>query len=695
MLHQLLFILVSVISLVVFIYTVRRYYRFFKLTKKYPLSDWGKRIQIMIKVALGQTKIFRFPLVGLFHALTFWAFCALLFVVAEMIFDGFLGKEKVFSFMGGFYNFMTATGDVAAFIVMILIIIFLFRRNYLNIKRFEGVEMTHKNHNDAHVALTLILLVVFTLLGMNTFYIKLMENEGSEILGVYPVSRVFALFWTSENHGIMELVYQGMWWTHILTIFAFANILPYSKHFHVFLSIPNVLLSRLQPLGMLDADHRITHEVKLMMNPDTAFAPAPEGQVIERFGVKDVEDLTWKNYMDSLTCTQCGRCTSVCPANITGKLLSPRKIFINLRARMNEIGPELVKNGKDFTDNKSLIRDYVTEEELWACTTCNACAQECPVNINHPTLSVDMRRYLVMEESKAPSGLNAIFANIENNGAPWQYAQSDRLKWYNDWSEKDQYPLPVMADLASQGKSPEYLFWVGSAGAYDDRYKKVSRSFVKILNHLKIDFAVLGTEEIDTADAARRAGNEMLYQMQTLMIIEMLKAYGVKKIVTCCPHDYNTFKNEYPVFDGHFEVEHHSQFLAKQLEKGNLVLKDSFKGQRLTFHDPCYLGRGNGDYTSPRKVLESLQVNMVEMRRHKSFALCCGAGGGQMFKEAEKGSKEVYAERTDEALETNCQIIATACPFCMVMLTDGLKYKNKIEEIKNYDIAELVEMNLA
>ncbi|NLJ08629.1 MAG: (Fe-S)-binding protein [Sphingobacteriales bacterium] len=691
MLKQIIFITTLLLTLGIFAYTVRRYYLFFRLTKPFPVKNWKKRIGVMFKVAFFQSKIFRFPLTGLFHALTFWGFCALLFVVFEMVLDGIAGTDKALAGIGWFYNVLTATGDISAFIVFFLIIIFLFRRNYLNIKRFQGIEMTQRHHNDAHLALTLIMLVVFTLLAMNTYYINICKFKGEEVLGTYPVSSVFALFWTSDNYQIMSLVYNGMWWVHILTIFAFANILPYSKHFHVFLSIPNVLLSRLEPLGYLEPDRNITREVRYMLNPDAADVSA-ENQAVERFGVKDVQDVTWKNYLDSLTCTQCGRCTSVCPANITGKLLSPRKIIMNLRERMNEIGPKLVKNGKDFSDNKSLLRDYVSEEELWACTTCNACAQECPVNINHPSLIVDMRRFLVMEEGKAPSGLNAIFANIENNGAPWQYSSSDRLKWYDDWTEKENYRLPLVQELAASGKTPEYLFWVGSAGAFDDRYKKVSRAFVKILNHLNIDFAVLGTEETDTADSARRAGNEMLYQMQTLMIIELLNNYGIKKIITCCPHDFNTFKNEYPGFGGHFQVEHHTQFISRMINEGRLQTGDTFSGTKITYHDPCYLGRANGEYHAPRFVLTHLKAEVEEMKRNRSFALCCGAGGGQMFKEAEKGNKEVYAERTEEALKTGASIVATACPFCMVMLTDGLKYKNMEEEVRNYDIAELVAM---
>ena len=251
-----------------------------------------------------------------------------------------------------------------------------------------------------------------------------------------------------------------------------------------------------------------------------------------------------------------------------------------------------------------------------------------------------------------------------------------------------------MADLAAQGKKPEYLFWVGSAGAFDDRYKKVSREFVKILNHLGVDYAVLGTEETDSGDVARRAGNEMLFQMQAMMNIEVLNGYEVKKIITCDPHDYNTFKNEYPEFGGKFEVMHHSQFLAQQIKEGKLKLNGGFEGQKITFHDPCYLGRANGEYAAPREILNALSAQNVEMARCKSFALCCGAGGGQMFKEAEKGDKEIFIERIEDAIETKADIVATACPFCMVMMTDGIKYKNKEEEMKNYDIAELVSQSL-
>jgi heterodisulfide reductase subunit C len=252
------------------------------------------------------------------------------------------------------------------------------------------------------------------------------------VFGVYPVSSLLSGLFSGSSSEALKLQHEISWWTHIVLIFIFANILPYSKHFHVFMSVPNVFLSRLDPLGKLTNMDNITREVRLMMDPETAFAAAPEAVAPERFGVKDAEDASWKNYFDSLSCTECGRCTSVCPANITGKKLSPRKVMMDLRARMKEKGPLMVKNGRDFNDNRSLLRDYISEEELWACTTCNACAKECPININHPTLIVDMRRYLVLEEASAPGEIKALFNNIENNGAPWQYSAEDRMNWSKD-----------------------------------------------------------------------------------------------------------------------------------------------------------------------------------------------------------------------------------------------------------------------
>lgn len=425
MIKQIAFIIVLLITLGIFSYTLRNLILLFKQTKPFPIKDFGKRFMMMLRIAIGQTKIFRKPITGLMHALVFWGFCVISIGSLEMVIDGISGSERIFSFMGIFYNFIMASDDIFALIVLIMILLFIGRRLFLKIKRFTGIEMSHKNHLDAYIALSMIMLLMVSLLGMNTFYL----GSGNEVKGFYPVSSFFAGFFSNINSNTQYILYEFFWWMHILLIFTFANMLPYSKHFHVFLSVPNVFLSRLEPLGKLYNMENVTKEVKLMMNPETAFAASESNTIPERFGVKDVEDVTWKNYFDALCCTQCGRCTDVCPANITGKKLSPRKLMMDIRARMNEKGSGLIKNGKDFNDNKSLLKDYFTSEEIWACTTCNACANECPVNINHPSLIIDMRRYLLMEESSAPSGIKAAITNVENNGAPWQYSPEDRLLW--------------------------------------------------------------------------------------------------------------------------------------------------------------------------------------------------------------------------------------------------------------------------
>lgn len=428
MIKQIVFLVTLLATLGIFSWTMRRVFQYFSLTKAaFPMKDFGKRVKLTLKVALGQTKILRRPVIGLIHALVWWGFIVILFGSLEMIFDGIFGTERVFSFLGIVYNFLIAAGDVFGLVILIAIILFLVRRNIIKVKRFEGVEMKKISHQDANTALLLIGLLMVSLLGINLFYQIATIQKGMDIQGNYPVTSLLVPYWVNLPAHTVHFWHEFNWWAHILLIFIFANILPYSKHFHVFMSVPNVFLSKLTPLGYIDNMPAITNEVKLLLDPNAPM-DIEDGGEIERFGMKDVEDGSWKNYLDSLACTQCGRCTSVCPANITGKLLSPRKLMIDFRARMKEKGPGLLKNLK-FDDGKSLLKDYISEEEIWACTLCNACAQECPINMNHPDIIVSLRRYLVMEEASAPAGLNSIFQNIENNGAPWQFSPEDRLNW--------------------------------------------------------------------------------------------------------------------------------------------------------------------------------------------------------------------------------------------------------------------------
>jgi heterodisulfide reductase subunit C len=439
MAKQIIFAVTLLITLGVFVFTINRIISFFRLTRPaFPVKDIGKRINIMLSVAFGQTKIFRWPVLGFFHALVFWGFCVIIFGSIEMVTDGLTGTEKVLKSLGPVYDILMASGDFFALLVAISIIIFLSRRLFFHIKRFEGIEMKKRSHTDANTSLSLILMLMISLLAMNMGYLGYQNTTGGPVEGIYPVGRILFTLMPGLTGETFKLIYDVSWWTHILLIFFFANYLPYSKHFHVFMSVPNVFLSRLDPLGKLPNMDNITREVKLILDPSSAFNAAPADTPPERFGVKDAEDVSWKNYFDSLSCTECGRCTSVCPANITGKRLSPRKIMMDLRARMKEKGPLMVKHGRDYNDNRSLLRDFISEEEIWACTTCNACSNECPININHPTLIVDMRRYLVMEEASAPGELKAVFNNIENNGAPWQYSAEDRLNWAKDLETKVQ-----------------------------------------------------------------------------------------------------------------------------------------------------------------------------------------------------------------------------------------------------------------
>ena len=430
MLKQLFFAATLLITLAVFAFTMRKLFANFRFTRWIPLDNITTRLKVTLEVAIGQTKIFRHPVMGFLHAMVFWGFLVILAGSIEMVIDGLFGTERIFGILGPVYNVVIALGDVFAVIILLSILVFLSRRLFLKVKRFYGPEMKAISKADANLALTFILLLMVTLLGMNTFYLLNSAANNHEVIGVYPASIFIAAFFTNLNPESVHFWHEFNWWGHILLIFIFANILPYSKHFHVFMSVPNVFVSRISPLGYVENMESITREVKMMLDPQTAYATSAEAPA--KFGVSDATDVSWVNYMNALSCTECGRCTAVCPANITGKLLSPRKIMMDLRARMKEKGEGFRGQGAHFEDGKSLIGNYISEEELWACTMCNACAQECPVNIHQPSLILDMRRYLVLEKSAAPAGLNNAFTNIENNGAPWQFSPQDRMKWAED-----------------------------------------------------------------------------------------------------------------------------------------------------------------------------------------------------------------------------------------------------------------------
>jgi heterodisulfide reductase subunit C/nitrate reductase gamma subunit len=420
---QIIFSLFLVASLSFFAWTMMRLINLLRLAKASPRWDRiPERISHTMLVAFGQSKIFRITIAGTLHALVFWGFMVITFGTAEMMIDGVAGTERAFHFMGPVYSFMTASGDIFAAIILVSCVIFLFRRYVTKPARFTAPEMKPKSRNDATVILSLIMILMVSLIGLNMAY---SHAYGNLAHGAYPISRPLGdLLLASSSMPSLFYFHETCWWIHILIVLGFLNLLPYSKHFHVILSIPNVFFKRLEPAGKLNNLDSVTHEIKIMMGLTEANADAPPPS---RFGVKDMEDVTWKTALDSFTCTECGRCTASCPANITGKKLSPRKLYIDLRKRVSTKGPELVKDAK-FEDGKTIF-DYISAEELWACTTCGACMEECPVDIEHVPFIIDMRRYLVMEESKAPAALNNMFANIENNGSPWAISASSRFDW--------------------------------------------------------------------------------------------------------------------------------------------------------------------------------------------------------------------------------------------------------------------------
>jgi Fe-S oxidoreductase len=429
---------------------------------------------------------------------------------------------------------------------------------------------------------------------------------------------------------------------------------------------------------------------------------------VEQFGASDVEQLTWKNLLDGYSCTECGRCTAACPANLTGKLLSPRKIVVNTRQRLMEKGPVVTGDRMELSHPRlvhgegsaagavtvmdvaehRLLDTYITEEELWACTSCRACVQECPVSIDQLDIINQMRRYLVLSESRFPEEVQPAFESLERNGSPWAFSPSDRADWAKGLD------IPTMAEALEQGRRPDILFWVGCMGSFDDRAKKITVAFSRILKACSIDFAILGQEEHCHGDPARRMGNEYLYQMLAKDTIGTLDRYQVNTIVTSCPHCFHQLGNEFPQLGGNYEVIHHSTFIERLLQENRVPLQ-SAEGQRLTvaYHDSCYLGRYNDVYDAPRETLRRALpvVNLVEAPRTKDRGLCCGAGGGRMFME-ERVGKRINVERTEELLATGADTIAVACPFCMTMISDGVKATQS--DVPVFDIAEVVAQQL-
>jgi len=654
---NIIFVVILIAAFVYFAKNVLTLINYLKLAK--PDNRFGnisERIIQTLLVAFAQTKILRDKKAGPIHAGIFWGFLILLFSALNSIFTGF-GINQLFNFMGPVYTIITLLTDVFCVAIIIAVIWALQRRYIVKVKR---LQVESEKVEAALILLTIFLIVTFLLIENST----LIAMNGDASWAFRPFAAMLAPIWGSATYVIHEIAF----WVHILLILAFMNYLPFSKHLHVLTSVPNVFFSNLGPTNKLDTIDF-------------------EDESNEKFGVSDVEDFKWKTLLDGYTCTHCGRCTSVCPANITGKVLDPREVVIQIRERTMDKMPILAKEDQvQITEaeqsklDKKFIGDYQNIEALWQCTTCGACMQECPVNIEHVSAIVEMRRSLVMMDAEFPDLLQTTFGNMENNGSPWAFSQAERA----DWAEGKNI------DKAAENQEFDILFWVGCAGSFDDRAKKVSIAFSELMQKAGVNFAILGTEEQCNGDVARRTGNEYLADMMVKANIETLNQYNFKKIVATCPHCFNTFKNEYPMFGAKYEVIHHTQFIMDLIKDGKLSLKDSATDiESLTYHDSCYMGRYNNVYDEPRNSLLSVPgMKIKEAGRNKDKGLCCGAGGGQMFLEETQG-KRVNIERTEELLETGAKTIAVNCPFCMTMISDGVKAKD-VEDVKVKDVSEII-----
>jgi Fe-S oxidoreductase len=657
--EQILFAIVFIGALVFFGISVRRLMRILRLGKKEDRTDQlFKRLLRVAGIALGQSKILREPLAGLLHALIFWGFVVLLTAIGESILQGFSPSASL-AFLGPLYTPLLFLQDLLAAIVVITVVFSLFRRFVAPPPR---LDVAGHSKWDAVIILSLILLVMVTMFGQNAAGVTLHAGDTSD--SRFISSWIAGIFSGMDASAIM-LWYRTFFWAHILLVLGFLNYLPFSKHLHVLTSIPNVYLSNLGPRG--------------------ALAPTNlADEAATKFGAADVDDFSWKQLLNGFTCTECGRCSDACPANTTGKMLSPRKIYVDLRARTMEKGDVLLNIGqsdekRDRILNHRLLDNFITEQELWACTTCMACVQECPVMIEHVDAIVEMRRGLVLNDSRFPDELKTTFANLERNFTPWAFGHASRADWAQGLD------VPLMADV----RKTDLLFWVGCAGSYDARYQKVARAFVQLLKIAGVHFAILGTEEKCTGDPARRMGNE--YLAQTLMSenIATLNGYGVRNIVVTCPHCLQALGKESKPFGGDYHVVHHSELLRDLINAGKLKVRPG-DAQKVTFHDPCYLGRYNDTYDAPRAVLDAVPgIAQVEMPRSHDRSFCCGAGGGRMWMEEREGTR-VNVTRTAEAVATGAQTVSTGCPFCMTMLTDGMKEVNPSSVVEVRDIAELL-----
>ncbi|MEH7251154.1 (Fe-S)-binding protein [Neobacillus niacini] len=680
------FLAVTAYAISLFVYVVKTRIAFIKLGKKVEFDNKVKdRMQKVWVNVFGQKKLLKDKKSGIMHVMFFYGFILVQFGAIDFIWKGLVPGSHLP--LGPLYAGFTFFQEIVTLMILVAVI-WAFYRRYV-----EKLVRLKRNFKSGLVLIFIGGLMLSVLVGNGMGIIW----HGHEATWTEPIASLIALIFSGIGETASIVIFYLAWWAHLLFLLTFLVYVPQSKHAHLIAGPANVYFNRLEKPGKLK---KVDFE--------------DESQ--ESFGVGKIEDFTQHQMIDFYACVECGRCTNMCPATGTGKMLSPMDLIVKMRDHLtnhgaavtskqpwvptfafgnttgNQIALAASGQGAEETAatlayNPSLIGDVITEEEIWACTTCRNCEDQCPVMNEHVDKIIDLRRYLVLTEGKLDADAQRAMTNIERQGNPWGLNRKERETWRE---VREDVEIPTVKEMNKKGEEFEYLFWVGSMGSYDNRSQKIALSFAKLLNEAGVKFAILGNKEKNSGDTPRRLGNEFLFQELATKNIEEFEKAEVKKIVTIDPHAYNIFKNEYPDFGLEAEVYHHTEVLYELVRDGKLVPKHAVN-EKITFHDSCYLGRYNDVYDPPREILKAIPgVQLVEMERNRETGMCCGAGGGLMWMEEETGHR-INVSRTEQALAVNPSVISSGCPYCLTMLSDGTKAKEVEETISTYDVAELLE----